>query len=441
MSALSRPGTATGEVGAVVYVVLDPGVPAYGRKGCSVHVQEVLRDLVRRARAGGHEVHLVAARLGGEAPEGLEDVVVHELGRPRADGPAASERALVALDARAGDLVARLVGEAVAEQATSGGPAPLVYQRYGLWSAAVLERAAAAGATTALEVNAPLVEEQERHRVLVDRTLAVTTTQRALRAADVVVAVSAAVATWAREMAGRDVLVLPNGVDADRFTVTGGPRQRGDAEPLVVGFVGTFRPWHGLEELVEATAAVARSGDAVRLLLVGDGPTREAVLARAAAAGVDVEAPGAVAPHEVPGLLARCDVAAAPYPGGQTYFSPLKLVEYLAAGLPVVASAVADVPSLFRRDELLLVPPGDGPALAAALGRLVREPALRARLAARGRAAALERFGWHEVVGRTLEAAATGHDERSARRARARLPQAPAPTSVRTPAPVGGGRG
>ncbi|ROP26589.1 glycosyltransferase family 4 protein [Pseudokineococcus lusitanus] len=400
MSAVPVPGTA-GTGRAAVHVVLDPGVPAYGRKGCSVHVQEVLRRLV--ARADGAPVHLVAARLGGDAPAGLEGVVVHELGRPRADGPAAAERALTALDERAADLVADLVADLHDLPGTTG--VPVVYQRYGLWSARTLERARAAGATTVLEVNAPLVDEQARHRVLVDDAGAVALSRRALRSAHAAVAVSDAVATWARELSGAPVTVVPNGVDADRFAPATGSGAVPGA-PLTVGFVGTFRPWHGLELLVDAAAALVGTPDAVRLLLVGDGPTREQVLARAAAPGVDVVAPGAVDPAEVPALLAGCDVAAAPYPAGEAYFSPLKLVEYLAAGLPVVASAVADVPRLLHDErEVLLVPPGDVAAMAGALRRLVRDPALRRRLADAGRAAATSRFTWDDVVARTLAGA------------------------------------
>ncbi|GAA2038312.1 glycosyltransferase family 4 protein [Pseudokineococcus marinus] len=390
MSAAPRPA---------VHVVLDPGVPAYGRKGCSVHVQGVLRRLV--ARSGGLPVHLVAARLGGEAPDGLGGVLVHELGRPRADGPAAAERALTALDERA----ALLVEDLVVGLERLGAGAPVVYQRYGLWSAVTLERARAAGATTVLEVNAPLVDEQARHRVLLDEEGAVALSCRAMRAAHAAVAVSGAVATWARELSGAPVTVVPNGVDAERFGPATGSGA-GPGAPLLVGFVGTFRPWHGLELLVDAAASLVGTPDAVRLLLVGDGPTRGQVLARAAAAGVDVVAPGAVAPAEVPALLAGCDVAAAPYPAGEAYFSPLKLVEYLAAGLPVVASAVADVPRLLHDGrEVLLVPPGDAAALAGALRRLVRDPALRGRLAAAGRDAATTRFSWDDVVARTLAAA------------------------------------
>jgi hypothetical protein len=96
--------------------------------------------------------------------------------------------------------------------------------------------------------------------------------------------------------------------------------------------------------------------------------------------GVDAEFTGAVAPDSVPGLLHECDAAAAPYPqpvpGRDDYFSPLKVYEYLAAGMPVVAPGVGQIPSILEDGRTgLLVAPGDPSAFAAALLRLaVRTP-------------------------------------------------------------------
>ncbi len=68
----------------VTYVCADPGVPVFGSKGASVHVQEVLRAFVRR----GDDVDLVCVRRGGTAPAGLEGVAVHEVADDRAVGEA-----------------------------------------------------------------------------------------------------------------------------------------------------------------------------------------------------------------------------------------------------------------------------------------------------------------------------------------------------------------
>jgi glycosyltransferase involved in cell wall biosynthesis len=381
--------------GHVVYVCLDPGVPVFGRKGCSVHVQEVLREMVSR----GLHVDLVAARTGGPLPSGLADITVHELGRPKAATDAELERLLIEADEDAATLVAKLIS---AEEADT-----VVYQRFSLWSCAVLQAAVGAGATTVLEVNSPLVEEQARHRVLVDADGARRRAALALTAADLPFAVSGPVADWATALCRRPVLVVPNGVDPGRFP----PRAPGVAEQdcLTVAFVGTFRPWHGLELLLDAVASLGElDGLPLRLLLVGDGPGRADVLDRAEAAGLDVEAPGAVDPAEVARLLAGADVAVAPYPAGETYFSPLKVMEYLAAGVATVSGAVTDLPRLFAAgEEVLLVPPGDVPALAGALQRLRTDAGLRERLGRAGAAAVRQRHTWSSVVSTVLDAA--GH--------------------------------
>lgn len=389
----------------VIYVVTDPGVPAFGAKGCSVHVQAMLREFAARARDVDGRVTLVATRLGGPPPPGLADVETVELGAPEARDPAERERRLVALDEQAAELVAQRV--------TDGGPETVVYQRYGLWSARTLAVARDVGARTVLEINAPLVQEQAAHRVLIDTERATELTRQVIRAAHLPYAVSTPVAAWAAELSGVPVGVIPNGVDPDRFAAEPGS----GSQPPVIAFVGTFRQWHAPELLVQAAARLIDGGDPVRLLLIGDGPSAEHVLATAAQAGVPVEATGQVAPHEVPALLARADIACAPYPAGDAYFCPLKVFEYLAAGLPTVSAAVADLPRLLSPHEATLTPPGDLTALTDALRTLVRDPDARRRLGNAGRAAARERFAWSAIAGDVL--AKVGVDQGAPRYVRA----------------------
>ncbi|WP_369069175.1 glycosyltransferase family 4 protein [Kineococcus terrestris] len=370
----------------VVLVCLDPGVPVFGGKGCSVHVQEVLRVLA----ATGADVHVVTTRPGGQPPAGLGGVAVHHLRLPSGRTRAEREVDLVAADARAGALVRDLLRGRERDG--------FVYERYALFSCSALETARDLGVPSVLEVNAPLPLEQARHRSLTDVAGADERTARALRAARHAVAVSRPVADWASAVAGVPVDAVPNGVDVDRFHPAD-PRRADDGE-LVVAFAGAFRPWHGVGLLVEAAARLrGLPGRDVRLLLVGDGPTRAADLAEAARRGVAVDAPGALAPADVPAALRGADVAVAPYPPGRAYFSPLKVAEYLACGLPTVAAAVGDLAERYRDgEELLLVPPGDADALTAALQRLRTGPALRGRLAAAGRRAVVERASWRRTV-------------------------------------------
>ena len=385
----------------VAYVCADPGVPVFGSKGSSVHVQAILRAFLRR----GDRVDLLACRFDGEPPADLSAVTVHELPRVPKGEPAERERALLAANGALGAALQR------------SGRIDLVYERCSLWSNAALEHARHEGVPAVLEVNAPLVDEQATHRVLVDRAAAERVADRQAATATVLSAVSEGVAAYLRERhpraAGR-VHVIPNGVDPDRFPA--GPRA-GNGRPFTVGFVGTLKPWHGLPELVEAWARLRARRPEARLLIGGDGPRPSAREAQLEARGVRpaAELAGAVAPSEVPALLARMDASAAPYPALERfYFSPLKVVESMAAGLPVVASAVGDLPRVIEDGRTgRLVAPGDPEALAAALAALADRPQERLRIGAAAREAVLRSHTWDAVLSHVL--ALCGADRAGAR--------------------------
>jgi len=371
----------------IAYVCADPGVPVFGRKGCSVHVQEMLRAL----QGHGAGVDVFAARVDEAPPSGLESLRVQHL-TPVGDGdPPSHAAAIAALN----DELAALLDRA--------GPYDLVYERYSLWSFAAMEHAAAAGVPGLLEVNAPLIEEQATYRGLRDAGGADRVAARAVRAASVLLAER-------RGVARARVHVIPNGVDTERFRPDVRPAAPGRPGSFTVGFVGSMKPWHGLDVLVEAFARLHGRAPDARLLLVGDGPARAAVCADLSARGLAgvVHCTEAVAPLEVPALLTSVDAAVAPYSHASGfYFSPLKVYEYMAAGRAVVASRVGQLEAVIRHDvNGLLCPPGDAAALAAALERLRCEPAVRARLGRAARATVLRKHTWDAVAARALELAA-----------------------------------
>jgi len=377
----------------VAYVCTDPGVPVFGSKGASVHVQAVLRELVRR-RA---EVHLLCARVGGPAPADLSSVQVHALPAVGSGPTADRERKAQASDSAVVPLLAGLPSLDV------------LYERYALWGRSATAWAAAAGVPSVLEVNAPLVQEQATYRELVDREGAERVAAQALSAADVAACVSDEVAAWARERSDRPerVTTVPNGVDTRLVVPSARAAAPSQAPAFTVGFVGTLKAWHGVEVLLEAVDRLHARDPSWRLLVVGDGPRGDAVRR---AAGSHVELTGAVPPSQVLPQLHRMDVATAPYPeqAGQ-YFSPLKVYEYLAAGVPVVASAVGQLPQTLASGRLgVLVPPADPIALASALDALRADEPRRAALARSGRVAAVERHSWAGVVDRVLDLAGVG---------------------------------
>jgi len=387
----------------VAYVCTDVGVPVFGRKGASVHVQAVVRALLRR----GAEVHLLAARLGGSPPADFAEVRVHILPVERSHDPADDEARAQRADAAAATVLDDIQAEA---------PIDLVYERYSLWGRTATSWAQRHGVPSLLEVNAPLVDEQATHRILHDRPAAEAVALHAFGAASAIVCVSDGVAAWARSRSKDPsrVHVISNGVDTTRVRPSGRPPAPATGALFTVGFVGTLKPWHGVETLIEAFAVLTAADPSYRLLLVGDGPQAGPLREQAERAGIShaVQMTGSVDPDEVPDLLRGMDVAVAPYPALKGfYFSPLKVTEYLAAGLPTVASRVGPLPELLDLGRAgVLVPPGDPVALAAAIRALRADPARRTELARTGRLRAISQYEWSSVVSRALALVDLRHD-------------------------------
>jgi glycosyltransferase involved in cell wall biosynthesis len=121
---------------------------------------------------------------------------------------------------------------------------------------------------------------------------------------------------------------------------------------------------------------------------------------------IEADVTGAVPHDQVPALLASAHIGLAPYsadaPG---YFSPLKLFEYLAAGLAVVAADIPGIRDVVGADCAKLIPPGDADMLAQAVATLTRDGPERARLGGAARALA-EEHTWDRRALRILDVAA-----------------------------------
>ena len=368
----------------IAYVCLDPGIPVFGTKGASVHIQEVVREYRRR----GHDVTVYATRRGSDVPDDLAELRVVDVPITTRDEEE-RERAQQAASASVSDMV-------------RAGGYDLVYERYSLFSTVIAE----CGVPGILEVNAPLIDEQRTHRMLVDEQAADAALQEQVQAALATICVSDPVRDWViARTEGTRVFTVPNGVNVHRIT----PQPESPGAPVVT-FVGTLKPWHGVDVLLRARAQAHKDW---QLRIIGDGPMRAELDDLARSLGIDVDFRGAVAPDVIPQHMAGTAIGVAPYPAMDTdsdqYFSPLKVYEYMAAGLPVVASRVGQLPEIMG-ESAYLVPPSDPEALAEALDALVANPVERARVGSDNRRQAEREHSWTGTVDHILAHAGVKED-------------------------------
>jgi len=399
----------------IAYLCADRGIPVLGDKGASVHVREFTSAL----SALGHEVTLFCTKRGSgnpcppvrlvELPPVENEHAIDAEAARLTVAPAASDKALrreLSKLAHDRGLPSRVL-EAIEK---TGSRPDVLYERYALFHRAGRTIADVLDIPLVLEVNAPLVTEQERFRELRLKTLADTIESEVWCRADHVVAVSEAVREFAlgRGVPDERITVLPNGVDTARFH--SGVDGRNVRERLglvgrpVIAFVGSLKPWHGVDFLLEAFALIRRRIPEVALLVVGEGPGLADLQARVASESLQdaVILTGRVAHAEVPEYIAAADLTVAPYVAQHGfYFSPLKVVESLAAGRPVVAPKLGQLPALLQ-DGLtgILYPPGDLAAFVASVAALLGDPARLRTMGRRAAEAAGVNFSWANTARR-----------------------------------------
>jgi glycosyltransferase involved in cell wall biosynthesis len=194
------------------------------------------------------------------------------------------------------------------------------------------------------------------------------------------------------------VIVLENGVDLDRFP--GDPVAAGAARPGLrrVGVVANLRPVKGLDVFVEAASRLAARHPDVVFEVAGEGESRPEIERQVAKLGLAGRFTLRGSVKDVPGFLAGLDVAVLP---SRSEGLPNAVLEYMAAGRPVVATAAGGTVQLIEDGvHGLLVPPGDPGRLADAIDRLLGDPDLSRRLASAARRRAVERFSREAMVRR-----------------------------------------
>ncbi len=372
----------------IVYIASGIRVP--GAFGGAIHTAEVARGLAER----GVEMHVIVRPPAGVrrwptrlVPEQRDGVTWYPLDLPKA-------ATMLGYPLIAG-LIRRI------------RPAAVMERYYNLAGAGVLA-AHRAGIPALLEVNALIVDPPAVRKRRLDDQLGTILPGGARRGGPL-----RRWAVWQCRHSARIVTPLhttvPPEVDRARIVelpwganVSAFQPQTGDRPPTLV-FLGSFRHWHGVTDFVQAAGRLIEQGFAGTFMLIGDGPERaEAQRLAAAYPAERFHWCGSVDHTQVPALLAQATVGVAPFnparhPALQAagfFWSPLKIYEYMAAGLPVVTARIPPLDITIRPgQEGELFTAGDISDLARAM-RSVAESAERAAMGQRARARVVEHYSW-----------------------------------------------
>lgn len=377
------------------YVCTDRGIPVPGHGSASIHVVEFTAALARL----GHEVVVFCVNGQGKVEAAAQTVKIS----PENGAIALREH----LKANAHPVLAKETWSLTLNPATVRAikrqherqPFDGIIERLSLWSAGAAAACRELGIRHVLEVNSPVLWEQRAYRDLGLERMAAALHDFTARSTSAIFTVSDALAETYRELGVRvPIRTLPNGVDVDRFRPGLRSRPRPAwAHGFVVGLVGTMKPFHDLDAVAQAAAALPHGA---RIVAIGEGPGRPQLEASEAARSGKLVMPGAVRREEVPGLLGWCQAGLVPATPGHPYLSPLKLPEYLAAGLPVIVARGSQADQTVPDAAKETYESGGAESLLAAIRRLRRRD--RETMAAAARQAA-EARSWDAVAATVVE--------------------------------------
>ncbi|EFO81331.1 glycosyl transferase group 1 [Oscillochloris trichoides DG-6] len=353
------------------------GIPVPGALGGSTHAYEVARGLARL----GHAVHLVAAGPA-RRPRQLDGFTLYQRRTPKALSLADTPFVF--------NLARHLRPDAIIE-------------RYYNFAGAGMLAARWLGIPSLLEVNALMVDPPAVRKRRLDDRLGGPMRRYAERQCDWAARIVTPLHTTVPARIARSKIVeMPWGADVDRFDPTA--RQPQSGPPNIV-FMGSFRAWHGVTDGVRAVLRLLDAGHDLRMTLIGDGPERSAAEALAAPHRERFHFSGAIPYSQIPAELARADLGIAPFntaphPALRSagfFWSPLKIYEYMAAGLPVVTAAIPPLDTIIREgQEGALYPEGDVAALDAAIARVLADPAAAQAMGQRARERVVAHYSWQQ---------------------------------------------
>lgn len=195
------------------------------------------------------------------------------------------------------------------------------------------------------------------------------------------------------------IVIIPNGICPEDFTRidrTAIRKRLGISNSCVVGYVGSFQPWHNVELLVKAFSQLINEYP-IHLILIGDGQNLNSTMKLSQSLHVSnhITFLGEVDHSKVPELMSSFDIGV--LPGSNAYGHPMKLFEYAAAGIPSIAPDLPPIREVVQdRETGLFFPPGDVNALTFQLSQLVKDNDLRKRLGEQARKRAASGVSWSD---------------------------------------------
>jgi glycosyltransferase involved in cell wall biosynthesis len=288
----------------------------------------------------------------------------------------------------------------------------LLYERHGYMGYGGVIASRWMGIPLVIELNGNIIKEIDEIGVQMSdlqRSLGKWITHRTWRAASHLVLVSKALKESLVNNLGfqeESVSVVLNGVDIQIFTLEYDQQETRNRYclgngPLAV-FVGSFQPWHGVNLLVESFSQVRAKVPNARLVLVGDGSGRDEVLEQISQMGIEgaVILTGQLPQKQVAAVLSAANILVAPYPltHGEIVGTPLKLLEYMAAGKAIVASTAPIHEVIESGVTGLRVEASNSEALAEGMLRLINNEELCKKLGENARRKAVQCYSWDHTV-------------------------------------------
>ena len=261
----------------------------------------------------------------------------------------------------------------------------VIYERYNLFLPAGVWVAKRLRVPLLLEVNAPLFEERNTYDGMSLRAIASWIEKYVWNNADVTLPVTHVLADYLKSsgVADAKIRVIPNGVDLEKFenlpSRDAAKAEFGFGSSIVLGFVGFIRTWHRLDIIIKALQDPELS-HAV-FFVIGEGPARAQLESEAESHGVAdrVRFSGLVQRQDLPRYMAAFDMAL--QPNVVSYASPLKMFEYMAMSLPIIAPDTPNIREILTDGvDALLVTDGDADAMRRTLIEAVRDKELREKI-------------------------------------------------------------